>query len=150
MKVHFLFLILAALAAMVMANPPPPCSHAHLEWKQSRGTWKPKKDKDKQCQLLWYGHWCGLCLHNEDCYKRAGKLGWSCGGRRLRVKRSMHTGRRLIHDAEMDEGRGNWKRMKEIDEDDESVGRPGFIGSTFRHSVYNQRPEVHESWRHSN
>ena len=49
MKVHFLFLILAALAAMVMAkDPPPPCSHAHLEWKQSRGTWKPKKDKFKQ------------------------------------------------------------------------------------------------------
>ena len=52
-------------------------------------------------------------------------------------------------------------------DDDESVGRmPGFIGSTFRHSVNNQRPEVQRAnrrgvlnglkstfqnpWRHSN
>ena len=138
MKVHFLFLILAALAAMVMANPPPPCTQEGLKWLQSRpGNWTPKKDKHKQCQLLFYGNWCGLCLHDEGCYHRAAKLGGYCTKRRLlggRAKRSMTTGRRLVLG-------GN-----SYDEDDESVGL-GFAGSTFRHAVNNQRPEVQRANR---
>merc|ERR1711871_1628510 len=41
------------------------------------------------------------------------------------------------------QGMGNWDEM---DEDDESVGL-GFAGSTFRHAVNNQRPEVQRANR---